>query len=274
MAASQSSTSSEELPRKRFFLRRVFISTWLMMLVTCGVLFLLEVPGRRTGLTTYEHGWPLGFLQCDYRLVAMTREDGSRIPAASAMSDSQYLEEMKPNWERDGLPWDLESRFSPWSLADATSFSTLHCVADLVIAGLVVLTVGWTWQRRRRIRGNWLQFRLRTLLAGVALLGIVFAQIKSWIVDCRTDEETWGKFDSSLSRLTINVASSPNRIRIEPQAVEATRHSLGQPSLEEGQRRKEIAEIVQRCVLFAVPFVEPEQESRRVRIKQFRGKSD
>jgi hypothetical protein len=71
-----------------------------------------------------------------------------------------------------------------------------------------------------------------------------------------------------------DVADAANRISIELLAVEATRHSLGQPSLDEGQRRKEIAEIVQRCVLLAVPFEEPEQESRRVRIKQFRGKSD
>ena len=203
IAETQSSTSSEKLPRMGFFLRRVFVSTWLMMLLACGLLFLLEVPGRRTGPTTYEHGWPLAFLTRDYLSDARTPE------SASATSDSQYLEQVKPNWERNGLPWALESQFSPWSLTDATSFSTLLCVADLAISGLVVSAIGWMWQRRWRTRGNLLQFRLRTLLAGVALLGIVFAQIKTWIVDRRTDEETAATLLQDIGHDKYQYASDP-----------------------------------------------------------------
>ncbi len=174
--------------------RRVCWSTWLVALLATLVMFVVEIPGRRTGPTTYAHGWPWAYLERDYRrdpdfVVALNDITAAsqcaelymqRTEETYSGGDSRRDRENAEVWAEIGWPWTDEQKLSPWSWANIERRRWFWCLPDLLVAIAVIWAVGWLYQRWRSRRPAKLQFSLRTLLLGVALVSVACARYFAW----------------------------------------------------------------------------------------------
>ncbi len=126
-------------------------STWLVALAVAGVLLTLNLSGFvRAGRRQYmdlewRYGWPLDYL-------------------------SRHVEV-----DSAGTPVD------PWALTShVIDFKAVALIADVAMSLAVFAIVVVVVQRRRRMRKPLFQYRLRTLLASVLLVGAILG---------------WGRFD-------------------------------------------------------------------------------
>jgi len=169
----------------RWFRPSLFLSTWLILLLAGAALLLLEIPGRRTGFTTYAHGWPFAYMRRDYR-QDQDFLDEDRWTMHGWLdgiggkhwidTDPAAVDAYQEVFARDGFPLVYEQQMSPWSATDVTMFSEFALAADIVLTILLLIAISRAaqrWRRRRFAAGRrWtFQFRLRTLLVAVAILG-------------------------------------------------------------------------------------------------------
>src|SRR5271169_3564216 len=59
---STAPTKQEPCASGEWRLLRLYPSTWLVLLLTAGLMFLIEFPGHETYSPFYQHGWPLVWL--------------------------------------------------------------------------------------------------------------------------------------------------------------------------------------------------------------------
>ena len=185
----------------RWLRPRLFLSTWLFHFHASAALAILEIPGRRTGFTTYAHGWPFAYMDRDYRQDSQFLDwEGWTMHGWSAGFGGQHWvgaerETAFPYQEvfaRDGFPIGYEQKMSPWSAIAATSFSDFALAADVLLTILSLIAIGWAAQRwrRRRIaagRRRMFQFRLRTFLLAAMIVGPTLGLIFPWFLDYRRD---------------------------------------------------------------------------------------
>lgn len=199
MQMSDASTQSQPCAVKsKWLVRRLYPSTWLAILLASGVMFLIEAPGRRTGQTTYAHGWPFVYAERDYRVDPQLEPDLAphlRTPAADAEAEDWMSSH---NHSLNGIPWETERKLTPWSIANLLEVRTLALVADFVLALAVVCLSAWLfqhWRRRRRL--SLFRFRLRTMLIGVAVLCLLFGKAAAWRDAYETDQTIRNEFSTA-----------------------------------------------------------------------------
>ena len=154
-------------PRRPWY--RLHLSTWVVLLLTAGILALLVVPGETDGHITafgdsitegsvivdgefFHHGWPWEYLE---RYV-----DGSG--------------KNSPRAELDYAPWLV---LRGWSYrGDANTFLPLTLFVDLLIAVAILVLTAFLFEIRRRWHMRIWQFTLRELFLAFLLV----AGICSW----------------------------------------------------------------------------------------------
>ena len=193
----------------RWFCSRFHFSTWLALLFSAGILFLVDVPGGRTGPGSYAHGWPFQVVKRDYfqdpqfRYVfgnSVIGQDNEReFPARAGITlagaDPAAINRV---WRRDGLTAEFEEAIRPWSLDAVVESHPLAGLPDTLFVALILGTIGWLAQRRARrhnASGNW-QFRLRTLLIAVAIAGVVCYKSASWYADYRAEQSALAELET------------------------------------------------------------------------------
>jgi Leucine-rich repeat (LRR) protein len=163
---STAPTKQEPRASGEWRLLRLYPSTWLVLLLTAGLMFLVEFPARRASVTCYQHGWPMVWL-----------ERASGYSADPSPRDDPFLS----GWKR---PPDFrirhanEERMDPWTICLATS--TPGFAVDIWFAAAVILVAAWIFQRWRRRHGSLLRFRLRTALLFTASVATVVAPVAFW----------------------------------------------------------------------------------------------
>jgi Leucine-rich repeat (LRR) protein len=152
--------------RRTWLLRRIYLSTWLAMLLAAAVMFLVEFPGHHRGTpflpNTYQHGWPLVWIE------GHESQSGRQTVAARPVNDTGVIVQTFDS-DPGGDPWRLDDGiqlFDPVSLAGDVGFSLL-----------MIAVAGWLFQIWRRRHSRLLRFRLRTLLGFVALVAFLIAPI-------------------------------------------------------------------------------------------------
>lgn len=191
-------------PTRKSLLRRIRWSTWLVALLATGVMVIVEIPGRRTGPTTYAHGWPCAYLERDYQPVyEITKSDGLLVEAPSSVGDVNNGRDLESDDERDqrnaaettelwanaGESLAAEEQMSPWALTNIARRQFWYALPDALIAILLVAAVAGAWQRwRSRRRFRW-QFRLRTLLIGVPIVALACGRFVAWRGELRAETE-------------------------------------------------------------------------------------
>ena len=152
------------------------------MLLAAALFCVLELPGRRTGFTTYSHGWPFAYLERDYRTSAA-------FPTADSQSSltGANWPELENSWQMYGYPLKLEYQMNPWSLDNTTFFSLRSVLLNLICGMLFVAITAWWAERRPRGR-SWGQFRLRTLFGFVTLVAILCGTVAKWWKDHEEDK--------------------------------------------------------------------------------------
>ncbi len=178
---------------RRFFARRLAGRTWLVLLFAMACLILLEVPGRRTGATTYSHGWPFAVLDRDYCTTQQFQQTANGYALVGNAETPEGIGLMQENWRRGGFQPELESLIQPWSVEATIALRPLAAIVDFVGVAIALFAIGWAAERRaarrqRNGRRRPFQFRLRTLLIGVAVLGVVMGRLVSWREDRRAEE--------------------------------------------------------------------------------------
>ncbi len=175
-----------------------------MLLFATGCLALLEVPGRRTGATTYSHGWPLAVLDRDYCTTQQFQQTANGYALIGNAETPEGIGLMQENWRRGGFQPELESLIQPWSLEATIAIRPLAALADFVIVAMVLCAIGWaaerhTARRQGNVRRRPFQFRLRTLLIGVAVLGVVMGRLASWHDERRAEERVLAELAKQVS---------------------------------------------------------------------------
>jgi len=173
---SQTEPGRPAAPRK-FFLRRIYISTWLVMLLTSGIMFLAVWPGRRTSAESYTHGWPFAW------------SVRGRISARVA----------EP-WEIDVPNESIERSMDPWAVSRIDEFNVAAFVADAAIALAIMAAIGWLFQCWRRRRRSLLQFRLRTLFLATTAAAAVCAMFTAWNRDRISEEVAIEKLQAMVAQ--------------------------------------------------------------------------
>jgi hypothetical protein len=151
---------------------RLHASTWAIAAAAAAVLTLMIVPGRVHfwpecgGTETYEHGWPLVFLErhspeggsLDLKYVARTR--GLRLASMYDIftGDPRYATAM------EGAPW-LDA--NNWTFGGTHVVYTAAVAVDLATASAILasLAAACEWWKRRRWR-----YSLRSLLGAFILV--------------------------------------------------------------------------------------------------------
>lgn len=154
--------------------RRIRCSTWIVALLAACVMVVVEIPGRRTGATTYSHGWPLAYLERDYRpdtaanpflfnvLVAPSSladvSNEKRLLEHSAETDDREYQTINEVWAVSGLCVSAErgEKLNPWSYVNVKRRALFWIVPDVCAALALVIAAAVVWQ--------WLRVRMR--LAG------------------------------------------------------------------------------------------------------------
>ncbi len=181
-------------PRRRSFLRflpRWSAPTWRIVLFTAVVLFFVEVPGRRTGPTTYAHGWPFAYLERDY--IGDPAVLAANANWKFSAGTPEWAEEFRDAWNDDQVPFVAEAAMTPWTFAG--TISRLIVAADALVALMLLGIVGWARERWRRHRSSpaklrFFQFRLRTLLLAVPLVAFACAKIAAWHNDYLAERQS------------------------------------------------------------------------------------
>ena len=170
-------------------MRRVYWSTWLVIFIAAGMMALVEIPGRRTGSTTYAHGWPWAYLTRDYETdrtvgFAATKDFNSSLDPSDlnltpldqdyfASADDRAVGDAEEKIRSDiGWPFSIEKCLDPWAWSNISDRCWVLCLPDVIVSLLIVAMAAWLYQRWRRRRARAVQFRLRTMLIAVALLSI------------------------------------------------------------------------------------------------------
>jgi internalin A len=192
---NKSSQPPISIVSRKWLVRRLYPSTWGVMLLAVAILSLIEIPGRRASATTYAHGWPAIYLHRDYanapEFIASFRSSTGWSPGYTMPTTADSgLKSATDFWIDSGWPWEVERTLNPWSLANVTDVSAWAIALDCVAAALAVLAAGWIFQRwRGRHRGTLFRFRLRTLLIGVTLFSIVCACWTAWHHEWRREQD-------------------------------------------------------------------------------------
>ncbi len=166
------------------------------MLLAAGVMFLVEYAGYRaidpnSGKHTYRHGWP--FVWADGR-DGHENHYGPRWWWNGALVD-----EAGPIVHK--MTDDNEEELNPWLLHDdIKSLNVARLLLDAGGACLGILGIGWAFQLWRKRHGSLLRYRLRTMLAVVALLALVIAPIASWHRESLREEEIIARLASECVR--------------------------------------------------------------------------
>jgi Leucine-rich repeat (LRR) protein len=187
----------------RWFRPRLFLSTWLFLLLAGAALAILEIPGRRTGFTTYAHGWPFAYLTRDYRQDRnfpgahddrWTTEGWLDGVCGKRWIDTgpAAVDAFQESFARDGFPLSYEQQMSPWAVNGATWFNGLTVGVDIGLTIFLLVATAWAserWRRRRMAtgRGRLLQVRLRTFLLATMIMGPMLGITISWFQEYRTD---------------------------------------------------------------------------------------
>jgi hypothetical protein len=141
--------------------RRLHVSTYVVLLLAAGVLFILNVPGQyvpyvgmpadedpsdlRMVRERLEHGWPLSYLVRDDRFYFFRAPSGQ--------------------WELRSTPiWSLNEDF--------VSFSLWRLLADGSVALCLMAVVGFLAEYWRRQRRRVWQLRISDLLGLTALVSV------------------------------------------------------------------------------------------------------
>ena len=190
--ADPANNSPASSPQSKWLVRRLYPSTWFVLLLATSAMFLVEVPGQRTGMTTYAHGWPLAYLERDFQTdseIASKASTYTDLTTYNRAAGDMDIDEAR-NHSRNGLPWEIEAQLSPWSRANAVHLSVWAGIVDAVVAVVLIGVIGSCFQRwRRRRRLALVRFRLRTMLIGVTILCILFARAAAWRDSLAADEE-------------------------------------------------------------------------------------
>ncbi len=160
-------------------------ATWRFVLITATVLFFVEVPGRRTGPTTYAHGWPFPYLTRDYMNDAdflSANPTGAKWRSQDAASP-EWVAQFEQAWKDGVTPLDYELTMTPWSFKGAVRW--LPAAVDGMLTVAVLLLVASIVERRRRgrpepARLRFFQYRMRTLLLAMPVLAAVMASVAGW----------------------------------------------------------------------------------------------
>jgi len=199
-------------------------------LLAVGAVLLVEIPGRRTSFTKYDHGWPFAVLNRDY--IRDPRLFGTGGLVLGTQMDSPLEADLlrrrqAAGWSLDGFPWSLESKMSPWSLANATTPNILAGVADATVALLLLLCFVRV-QRNWRRRGRWFQFSLRTLL--VAVVAVAFGC--AWIVKLHgqrlAEEESTARLSADVGSFMVEYSTTSSAV---PLGAKAEANGWNPPAL-------------------------------------------
>jgi Leucine-rich repeat (LRR) protein len=199
------------------FVRRLYPATWAVIFFAIAILALIEIPGRRSGATTYVHGWPVVYLRRDYvndpdfiaALSSTGWTPGSTIMPASNGGTTKTAMDL---WVEDGWPWEVERTLNPWSIANTTEMSLAGAGLDCLAVLLIVLTVAEIFQRwRRRRAGSVFRFRLRTMLIAVVLLSFACAWAVGKRREWQDEQDAIPKLPSAALRSSGNWPSYPYR---------------------------------------------------------------
>lgn len=189
-------------PKRKSLLQRLRLSTWLVVLVATGVMLLVEIPGRRTGPTTYAHGWPWPYLLRDFDWQGYPAHP-DQFDSFAQLTDDYYdtrdddpKEDMRKwhargrhVWEEYGTNSETEKLLDPWSWNYTEQANFPLCVPDALVALAIVVAMSWAWQLWRRRRPVTRQFRLRTGLFVVAILSIGLGRFMAWRHDLHVERE-------------------------------------------------------------------------------------
>ena len=163
--------------KPKWLLRRLYPSTWIVLLLATAVLLLVEIPGGRVGRTSYTHGWPLVFLERDYSADSVLAQE-----IATATQSPRWVKGKFDGYNdlsRNKLPWRIEAMLSPWSTENVKARSYWHAAADTAISLALVIAVAWAFHQAQEKRSPF-QFRLRTMLAAVVVFGWIFSRAADW----------------------------------------------------------------------------------------------
>lgn len=185
-------------------------STWAAIILTMGVLAIVEIPGRRTGLTSYEHGWPFVYMARDYKSDS-TFSSQSRKKS----NDWQFFYLGPPKWLQsspdnaidDPLSWNVEEKMNPWSVAYSISFNKLACGVDALLAFAAVAALGFAVQwraaaRRRKLGYRPFQFRLQTLFVAAVVVSLAAAKVAGWNREYRAEQQALRNLGDRVSSRT------------------------------------------------------------------------
>jgi hypothetical protein len=141
----------------------------VLILLTAGVLIIVEVPGGLEGVSIAEgyspsgggvvygeyflHGWPW---------IYLNRYEGSSD--ADTCSD-----EMK-------APWLMRRAWNLCSNSQSRVFSFFDLILDILIGFIILLVIAFCFEWRRRLRNRLFQFTLREILS----LMLITAAVLSW----------------------------------------------------------------------------------------------
>ncbi len=174
-----------QLPRR--------LSTWLVMLISAALFCLVQIPGRRTGFTTYSHGWPFAYLEREYReSSSFDRAAGyyyspSGSPLFASDGSDQWIA-IENGWRATGFPLELERLVTPWSFDNVIGFHLSQLFFVVVCGLMLVASVGRGVERRSKIR-RWFQFRLRALLGLVTLIASACGLAATWRSGYESDQK-------------------------------------------------------------------------------------
>jgi Leucine-rich repeat (LRR) protein len=173
--SDESSTSAPPPTKRKPLVRRIYPSTWLAILLTAGVMVLVEYPGHRGSSFNYRHGWPMAwserggrYTEWDPRVSWSLQRPGETVTVV-------------PNWN--------EEQRNPWLIfgGDQT-FSAVALIVDVTFAVGAVVFVAWSFQTFRRRSARLLQYRLRSLLAAVALIAVAISPLAKWHRDWQAEQ--------------------------------------------------------------------------------------
>ncbi len=174
------------------------------MLLAAGVMVVVEIPGRRTGPTTYAHGWPWAYLERDYQpgsqfipsgdfLIeapsSVGAVNGGRDLESSDERDQRESAERHEIWTNTGESLAAEEQMNPWAFTNIARRRFFAVVPDVLISVLLVAAIAWPWHRWRSRRQFRWQISLRALLLAVPLVALACGRFAAWRGELRAEAE-------------------------------------------------------------------------------------